>query len=150
MRQLWFDISRLPTPVFGYIPHGWMPYDPGVNDYMVFSHDPYTLRSRLATSRPNPFWKPWPAVELKKVLSVTKHGFAISSSKPRVNQTLDSGADPGFFLGGGAEYQLYKKTAGHLRGMRIPCTLPLDPPLTLEIYKAFQDRLTCLNRHMIV
>ena len=61
------------------------------------------------------------------------------------------GADPGFFLGGGAlvscststpinhivfffaEYQLYKKTAGHLRGgggrMRTPCTLPLDPSL---------------------
>ena len=43
------------------------------------------------------FWKPWPAVELKKVVSVTKHGF-----------------------------------------------------VRLEIYKAFQDRLTCLNRHMIV
>ena len=32
-----------------------------------------------------------------------------------------------FFL---AEYQLYSKTAGHLRGgVRTPCTLPLDPPL---------------------
>ena len=98
------------------------PRDPGVNDYMVFNHDPYTLRSRawsiqpkfqpvrpgkedhlkrwtrffetfpvglnrsiefgwmdraprLATTRPNPFWKPWPAVELKKVLSVTQHSF---------------------------------------------------------------------------
>ena len=94
------------------------PRDPGVNDYMVFNHDSYTLRSRawsiqpkfqpvrpgkedhlkrwtrfsvglnrsiefgwmdraprLATTRPNPFWKPWPAVELKKVLSVTKHSF---------------------------------------------------------------------------
>ena len=30
-----------------------------------------------------------------------------------------------------AEYQLYEKTAGHLRGggVRTPCTLPLDPPL---------------------
>ena len=30
-----------------------------------------------------------------------------------------------------AEYQLYRKTAGHLRGggVRTPCTLPLDPPL---------------------
>ena len=30
-----------------------------------------------------------------------------------------------------AEYQLYQKTAGHLRGagVRTPCTLPLDPPL---------------------
>ena len=30
-----------------------------------------------------------------------------------------------------AEYQLYWKTAGHLRrgGVRTPCTLPLDPPL---------------------
>ena len=36
-----------------------------------------------------------------------------------------------FFL---AEHQLYKKTAGHLRGgggVRTPCTLPLDPPLKL-------------------
>ena len=62
-----------------------------------------------------------------------------------------TGADPGFFLGGGAlvscststpinhivffvdvvffaEYQLYQKTAGHLGGggVRTPCTLPLD------------------------
>ena len=63
---------------------------------------------------------------------------------------IRAGADPGFFLGGGAlvpcststpinhivfffaEYQLYQKTAGHLRGrgVRTPCTLPLDPPLT--------------------
>ena len=61
---------------------------------------------------------------------------------------LCAGADPGFFLGGGAlvscspstpinhlvfffaEYQLYQKTAGHLGGeVRTPCTLPLDPPL---------------------
>ena len=63
-----------------------------------------------------------------------------------------TGADPGFFLGGGAlvscststpiihivfffcfaEYQFYWKTAGDLRGggwVRTPCTLPLDPPL---------------------
>ena len=61
------------------------------------------------------------------------------------------GADPGFFLGGDAlvscststpinhivfffgEYQLYQKTADHLRGggggVHTPCTLPLDPPL---------------------
>ena len=59
-------------------------------------------------------------------------------------------ADPSFFVGGGAlvscstfntnkpksfffaEYQLYQKTADHLRrggGVRTPCTLPLDPPL---------------------
>ena len=35
-----------------------------------------------------------------------------------------------FFFG---EYQLYQKTAGHLRGggggVHTPCTLPLDPPL---------------------
>ena len=34
-----------------------------------------------------------------------------------------------FFL---AEYQLYQRTAGHLRGgggVHTPCTLPLDPPL---------------------
>ena len=52
------------------------------------------------------FWKPWPAVELKKVLSVTKHGFVFWAQR--------------------------------------------KPNTRLEIYKAFQDRLTCLNRHMIV
>ena len=36
------------------------------------------------------------------------------------------------------EYQLYEKTAGHLRGgVRTPCTLPLDPPLSLHMYHAF-------------
>ena len=52
------------------------------------------------------FWKPWPAVELKKVLSVTKHGFVFWAQRKSNTR--------------------------------------------LEIYKAFQDRLTCLNRHMIV
>ena len=52
------------------------------------------------------FWKPWPAVELKTVLSVTKHGFV--------------------------------------------CWAQRKPNTRLEIYNAFQDRLTCLNRHMIV
>ena len=52
------------------------------------------------------FWKPWPAVELKKVLSVTKQGFV-------------------FWAQG-------------------------KPNTRLEIYKVFQDRLTCLNLHMIV
>ena len=52
------------------------------------------------------FWKPWPAVELKKVLSVTKHGFVFWAQR--------------------------------------------KPNARLEIYKAFQDRLTFLNRHMIV
>ena len=52
------------------------------------------------------FWKLWPAVELKKVLSVTKHGFVFWAQ--------------------------------------------CKPNTRLEIYKAFQDRLTCLNRHMIV
>ena len=28
-----------------------------------------------------------------------------------------------------AEYYLFKKAAGHLRGLHTPCTLPLDPPL---------------------
>ena len=61
----------------------------------------------------------------------------------------NTGTDPGFFLGGGAlvscstltpinyivfflaEYQLYEKTAGHLRGGGggTPGTLPQDPPL---------------------
>ena len=48
----------------------------------------------------------WPAVELKKVLSVTKHGFVFWAQR--------------------------------------------KPNARLEIYKAFQDRLTFLNRHMIV
>ena len=52
------------------------------------------------------FWKPWPAVELEKVLSVTKHGFVLWAQR--------------------------------------------KPNTRLEIYKAFQDRLTFLNRHMIV
>ena len=52
------------------------------------------------------FWKPWPAVELKKVLSVWKHGFVFWAER--------------------------------------------KPNARLEIYKALQDRLTCLNRHMIV
>ena len=52
------------------------------------------------------FWKPWPAVELKKVPSVTKHGFVFWAQR--------------------------------------------KPNTRLEIYKAFQDRLTSLNRHMIV
>ena len=52
------------------------------------------------------FWKPWPTVELKKVLSVTKHGFVFWAQR--------------------------------------------KPNTRLEIYKAFQDRLTFLNRHMIV
>ena len=52
------------------------------------------------------FWKPWPAIELKKVLSVTNHGFIFWTQH--------------------------------------------EPNTILEIYKAFQDRLTFLNRHMIV
>ena len=48
----------------------------------------------------------WPAVELKKVLSVTKHGFVFWAQR--------------------------------------------KPNARLEIYKAFQDRLTFLNRHMII
>ena len=55
------------------------------------------------------FWKSWPAVDLKKVLSVTKHGF------------------------------LFWAQLG-----------PFKSFFTLEIYKAFQDRLTFLNRHMVV
>ena len=52
------------------------------------------------------FSTPWPAVELKEVLSVTKHGFVFWAQR--------------------------------------------KPNARLEIYKAFQDRLTFLNRHMIV
>ena len=52
------------------------------------------------------FWKPWSVVELKKVLSVTKHSFVFWAQR--------------------------------------------KPNTRLEIYKAYQDRLTCLNRNMIV
>ena len=52
------------------------------------------------------FWKPWPAVELKKILSVTKHGFLLWAQR--------------------------------------------KPSIRLEIWKAFQDRLTFLNRRTIV
>ena len=52
------------------------------------------------------FWNLWPAVELKNVLSVTKHGFVFWAQRKPNNR--------------------------------------------LEICKPFQDRLTCLNRHMIV
>ena len=48
----------------------------------------------------------WPTVELKKILSGTKHGFVFSAQH--------------------------------------------EPNVILEIYKAFQDRLTFLNRHIIV
>ena len=51
------------------------------------------------------FWKPWPPVELKEVLSVKKHGFVLWAQR--------------------------------------------KPNTRLEICKAFQDRLTFLNRHMI-
>ena len=56
-----------------------------------------------------------------------------------------AGADPGFFLGGGAplrndvtdgevkkfksEYLYMKKKASSQGGVRTPCTPPLDPPL---------------------
>ena len=52
------------------------------------------------------FWKLWPAFELTKVLSVTKHGFAFWAQR--------------------------------------------KPNAVLEIYKAFRDRLTFLNRQVIV
>ena len=57
---------------------------------------------------------------------------------------LFSGADPGFFLGGGAPLRndvtdrwdkqiskgnTKKKASSQRGGVRIPCTLPLDPPL---------------------
>ena len=49
------------------------------------------------------FWKSWPVVDLKKVLSVTKHGFVFWAQR--------------------------------------------KPNAKLEIYKAFQNGLTFLNRH---
>ena len=89
--------------------------------------------------------------------------FFVKKSKQFCKQFLNvyfifyTGADPGFFLGGGAliscststpinhivffsaEYQLYQKTAGHRRegGLHTPCTLPLDPPLLLLLYIAY-------------
>ena len=70
---------------------------------------------------------------------------------------MNSGADTGFFLGGGALVSCststpinhivfffadYQKTAGNLRGVRTPCTLPLDLPLELyykieTLFKAY-------------
>ena len=67
---------------------------------------PVTGQGVKNTKWPAVFWKLWPAVELKKVLSVTKHGFVFWARR--------------------------------------------KPNARLEIYIAFQDRLTCLNRHMIV
>ena len=56
------------------------------------------------------FWKFWPAVELKKVLSVSNHGF-VFWAQYEPNAILD---------------------------------------WSINRYKVFQDRLTFLNRHMIV
>ena len=68
-------------------------------------------------------------------------------------RTLQSGADPGFFLGRGALVSCSSSTAISLvvffrripvvlenrrssQGrVRIPCTLPLDPPLTIAWHK---------------
>ena len=59
-----------------------------------------------------------------------------------------SGADPGFFLGGGAplrnditdgevkkkiKYVYTKKKASSQEGVRTPCTFPLDPPLPVQL-----------------
>ena len=80
------------------------------------------------------------------MLDSEEHGVLLSS-------LLDSGADPGFFLVGGAlvscststlinhivfffaEYQLYQKTAGHIMGGggAHPLPPPLDPPLGFTI-----------------
>ena len=56
---------------------------------------------------------------------------------------LFSGADPGFFLGGGALVSRpffgripvvleNRRSSQGRRGVRTPCTLPLDPPLILS------------------
>ena len=63
-------------------------------------------RENIGTAGHLVFSTPWPAVELKKVWSVTKHGFVFWTQR--------------------------------------------KPNSILEIYKAFQDRLTSLSRHMIV
>ena len=79
------------------------------------------------------------------------HSFAALTREilflPLEHKIYISGADPGFFLGGGAplrndvtdgevkkfksEYVYPKKKASSQGGVRTPCTLPLDPPLYL-------------------
>ena len=67
----------------------------------------------------------------------------------RLHSLTRSGADPGFFLGGGAlvscststpiNHIVFLQNTSCIRkpqvilggGVRTPCTLPLDPPLTL-------------------
>ena len=76
----------------------------------------------------------------------------------RVQLLNCTGADPGFFLGGVAlvscststpinhivfffeEYQLYSKTAGHVRGGH-PLHPPLDPPLLYHDGDTFFNQL---------
>ena len=82
-------------------------------------------------------------------LSQISYSWSTSSSNLKVSNNRGGSR---IFLGGGAlvscctsapinhtvflcaEYQLYQKTAGHLGGggVRIPCTLPLDPPLNKQ------------------
>ena len=77
----------------------------------------------------------------------------------RVQLLNCTGADPGFFLGGIAlvscststpinhivfffeEYQLYSKTAGHVRGGGHPLHPPLDPPLLYHDGDTFFNQL---------
>ena len=96
------------------------------------------------------FWKPWPAVNLKKVLSVTKHGFVFwAQRKPNAKLEI---------------YKVFQRKRGKQKEERrkrkeevLSVTkhgfvfwAQRKPNARLEIYKAFQDRLTFLNRHMIV
>ena len=67
------------------------------------------------------------------------------------NPGISSGADPGFFLRGGAPLrndvtnrwgkQILKANTKtrrlHLRGGGTPCTLPLDPPLVMDHFSRY-------------
>ena len=83
------------------------------------------------------------------IISIRK--FYIISGSKTIYQSQCSGADPGFFLGGGALVSCSTSTpinlifilqntscirnpqviSGRGEGVRTPCTLPLDPPLML-------------------
>ena len=99
--------SPRPRPTRPRVPY-LMPSGPSsrVPNFQVPTHASRCPRPTFVHGSHLVFWKPWPAVELKRVLSVTKHGFVFWAQRKRNTR--------------------------------------------LEIYEAFQDRLTCLNRHMIV
>ena len=51
-------------------------------------------------------------------------------------KSIGAGADPGFFLGGGALVSCSTSTPiNHIVFFCTPCTLPLDPPLSANLWK---------------